>query len=162
MAITIRPFQAGDAPPIAEITRRCLREVNSRDYPPHIIDRMCAHFTAERYIQLSGSRHIYVAENDGGQVIATVSREGNKIFSMFVDPDMAGQGIGRKLIRHIEVLAARDGYNHMETGASITAHGFYHKLGYRDVRESSTEFGLNYILRKPIPTSGPEGEGNSL
>lgn len=38
----------------------------------------------------------------------------------------------------------------METGASITAHGFYLRLGYTDVRESRTEFGLNYVLRKPL------------
>lgn len=155
MANTIRSFRTDDAPRLAEITRRCLREVNSRDYPAHVIDRMCAHFTAERYIQLSGNRRIYVAEDNRGQVAGTVSRDGNKIFSMFVDPDMTGQGIGRQLVRHIEILAARDGYHHMETGASITAHGFYHKLGYQDVRESKTEFGLNYILRKPISNQAP-------
>jgi hypothetical protein len=51
-----------------------LREVNSRDYPAEIIDSMCAHFTAERFIELSGSRRIYVAEDD--RVVGTVSRAG--------------------------------------------------------------------------------------
>ncbi|MGK5741449.1 hypothetical protein [Micromonospora sp. URMC 103] len=43
-----------------------------------------------------------------------------------------------------------DGYDYMETGASITGHGFYHRLGYVDVRTSETEFGLNYILRRRL------------
>jgi len=51
---------------------------------------------------------------------------------------------------HIEARAAAEGHDHVETGASITAHDFYRRLGYADVRESRTEFGLNYILRKPI------------
>jgi GNAT superfamily N-acetyltransferase len=69
---------------------------------------------------------------------------------MFIDPDHHGTGIGRRLMHHIESLAAQDGYEYMETGASLTAHEFYLKLGYSDVRTSDTEFGLNYILRKPL------------
>lgn len=159
MSVSVRPFRPGDAPRLAEIVQRCLREVNSRDYSADIIDRLCAHYTAEKLIELSGSRLIYVAEDDetkgdearGNDIVGTVSRDGNKVYTMFVDPDAAGLGVGRHLMRHIEALAVRDGYDHMETGASITAHRFYLKLGYTDVRESETEFGLNYILRKPLP-----------
>lgn len=149
MTIKNRLFQPSDAPRLAEIVQRCLREVNSRDYPAHIIDKMCAHFTAERFVELASGRRVYVAEDR--RAVGTVSRDGNKVYTLFVDPDLAGLGIGRQLMQHVETLAAHDGYDHMETGASITAHGFYLKLGYTDVRESETEFGLNYILRKPLP-----------
>ena len=145
----VRAFAAGDAPRVAAIIEQCLREVNSRDYPADVIERMCAHFTAERMVELSGQREIFVYER-GGSVVGTVSREGNKVFTMFVDPGQAGRGVGRALMAHIEARAAADGHDHMETGASITAHDFYRRLGYVDVRESQTEFGLNYILRKPF------------
>ncbi|MEV1086187.1 GNAT family N-acetyltransferase [Streptomyces sp. NPDC050211] len=148
MAIRVRSFRPDDAARIAAIVHRCLREVNSRDYPAHIIDKMCEYFTAERFIELSASRLIYVAEDT--RVVGTISRDGNKVYTLFVDPDSAGRGIGRQLMAHIETLARRDGYDHMETGASITAHRFYLHLGYTDVRESETKFGLNYILRKPL------------
>lgn len=159
MTITVRPFRQDDAPRLAEIVQRCLREVNSRDYPAQIIDKMCAHFTPERFIELSGSRLIYVAMAETAGVVGTVSREGNKVFTLFVDPDLAGRRIGSHLMNHIEALAARDGYEYVETGASISAHRFYHKLGYSDVRESETGFGLNYILRKPLPARGPVTAG---
>lgn len=110
---------------------------------------MCRHFSPEQFERLAAIRQIYVAE-EAGMVVGTVSRQDNKVFTMFVEPGRAGQGIGRRLMAHIEDLAARDGHDHMETGASITGHGFYHKLGYTDVRETETEFGLNYILRKPL------------
>ncbi|SLM01703.1 GCN5 family acetyltransferase [Actinoplanes sp. SE50/110] len=186
---TIRSFRPADAAAVAALIARCLREVNSRDYPPDLIDRMCAHFTPERMIELSGIREIFVAtstaraaeplsespprpdsrpapephappasesvfrpaaEPASGTVLGTVSRDGNKVFTMFVDPRAHGQGIGRKLMTHIEGLAEADGFDHMETGASISAHDFYRRLGYSDVRVSETDFGLNYILRKPL------------
>jgi GNAT superfamily N-acetyltransferase len=133
----VRKFEAADAPVVAGLIGRCLREVNSRDYSAEIIERMCAHFDA------------FVAESDG--VVGTVSRDGNKVYTMFVRPDVAGQGVGRILMRHIEALAAAEGHGFMETGASITAHDFYRRLGYVDVRTSETEFGLNFILRRPLP-----------
>ncbi|MFV2172572.1 GNAT family N-acetyltransferase [Actinomadura sp. LOL_016] len=153
MTVDIRSFRPDDAPHIAVLVRRCLREINSRDYPADVIDRMSAHFTPERFVELSRSRSIYVA--DAGRVVGTVSRDGNRVYTMFVDPDLSGRGIGRRLLRHIEDLAAREGHGHMETGASITAHHFYLRLGYEDVRESDTEFGFNYVLRKPLPPPGP-------
>ncbi|WP_426503507.1 GNAT family N-acetyltransferase [Dactylosporangium sp. McL0621] len=140
----IRRFEPGDAAIVAGLIARCLREVNSRDYPPELIERMCAHFTAARVAELAAAREMWVCEH------GTVSRDGNKVYTMFVDPDAAGRGVGRALMAHIEARAAAEGHAFMETGASITGHGFYHRLGYTDVRTSETEFGLNYILRKPL------------
>ncbi|MER7277234.1 GNAT family N-acetyltransferase [Dactylosporangium sp. NPDC000244] len=140
----IRRFEEVDAVVVAGIIGRCLRETNSRDYPAEVIERMCAHFTPGRLVELAGLREMRVAPH------GTVSRDGNKVYTMFVDPRAAGKGIGRALMAHIEGLAKAEGHAFMETGASITGHGFYRRLGYVDVRESETEFGLNYILRRPL------------
>ncbi|KKK01509.1 GNAT family N-acetyltransferase [Micromonospora sp. HK10] len=147
--VSIRGFRPGDGEALSILVARCLREVNSRDYPAELIERMCAHFTADRFRELSVERRIYLAERDG-RVVGTVSRDGNKVYTMFVDPDLLGCGIGRRLMRHIEDLARAEGHEFMETGASITGHGFYQRIGYQDVRVSDTEFGINYILRRPL------------
>ncbi|GAA4605554.1 hypothetical protein GCM10023107_72490 [Actinoplanes octamycinicus] len=110
---------------------------------------MCEYFSPERIMQLAEARQMFVAVDDG-TVVGTVSRDGNKVFTMFVQPQGISRGVGRRLMGHIETLAANEGYEYMETGASITAHGFYQRLGYLDVRTSETEFGFNYILRKTL------------
>jgi GNAT superfamily N-acetyltransferase len=147
--VTIRQFDNPDAVAVAGLIERCLREVNSRDYPSEVIERMCDHFTEQRIKELATRRQMFVAEADG--IVGTVSRDGNKVYTMFVHPRAAGRGIGRLLMRHIETLAVIDGYDHMETGASITAHDFYRRLGYIDVRSTETEFGFNYVLRRDLP-----------
>ena len=150
----IRSLRAGDSTAVSDVIARCLREVNSRDYPAEIIARMCAYFSPGRIEQLAEERQTFVAVEDE-TVVGTVSRDGNKVFTMFVQPRMIGRGVGRHLMRHIEALATDEGYDYMETGASITAHGFYQRLGYVDVRTSETAFGLNYILRKPLRATMP-------
>lgn len=144
----IRLFQPGDSRAVAELIQLCLRKVNSRDYPAEIIDRMCAYFIPSQIEQLAAQRQMFVAESDG--IVGTVSRDGNKAYTLFVQPRSIGQGVGRLLMRHVEALAALEGYDYLETGASITGHGFYQRLGYLDIRVSETEFGVNYILRKPL------------
>ena len=146
----IRPYAAGDAERLAVLVRRCLVEVNSRDYPADVIAGLCASYTAAQFAGLARRRHIYIAEC-GGAMAGTVSRDRNTVFTMFVDPRRAGQGIGRQLMRYAEEQAAGEGHDHMETAASITAHGFYLALGYTDLRESETGFGLTYLMRKPLP-----------
>ncbi|MEV0897153.1 GNAT family N-acetyltransferase [Actinoplanes sp. NPDC049802] len=145
----IRLFRPADADSVAALIRLCLRTVNSRDYPPDLIDRMCAHFTPAKIKDLAGVREMFVAESEG--ITGTVSRDGNKVYTMFVHPDFHGRGIGSRLLHHIEDLAAAEGFDHMETGSSITGYGFYQRLGYVDVRVSDTDFGLNHILRRPLP-----------
>lgn len=156
MATTIRSFRPDDAPQLANIVQRGLREINSRDYAADIIDNMCSHFAPERFIELAADRHIYVAVVDD-RIVGTVSRDANKVYTLFVDPDMTGQGIGRQLMRHVEMVAAQEGHDYVEAGASITAHQFYLASGYHDIRATETEFGTNYIVRKPTKGRRPTG-----
>ena len=146
--LLIRQYRAHDAERVTEIIQRCLLEVNSRDYPPQIIDRLRAHYSAERVAELSGNRHVYVAETD--RILGTVSRDGNKVYTMFVDPRCIGNGVGRQLMQYIEDLAAEEGHDYMETEASITAHDFYLRLGYTDLDENEGELGLTYSMRKRL------------
>lgn len=148
--VEIRLFQPGDGPAVSNVITWCLREVNSHDYPEDIISRMCAHFSAGQVEKLAEQRQTFVAVEYDGTIVGTVSRDGNKVFTMFIRPQMIGRGLGRRLMSHIEALAAEEGYGYMETGASMTAHGFYHRLGYVDVRTSETDFGMNYLLRKAL------------
>ncbi|GAB3939127.1 hypothetical protein [Micromonospora vulcania] len=69
---------------MAGLIERCLREVNSRDYPKEVIERMCDHFTEQRINELAIQRQMFVAEANG--IAGTVSRDGNKVYTMFVDP----------------------------------------------------------------------------
>jgi GNAT superfamily N-acetyltransferase len=149
MEFQIRTYQAGDDRRLAEMVKRCLVQVNSRDYSSQIIDRLCLYYSPERFVELSRRRRIYIA-GSGSSVLGTVSREDNHVYTMFVDSDRAGHGIGRQLMRHIESRVAQEGHDNMETEASITAHKFYRRLGYIDLHEEQTDMGLLHVMRKRL------------
>ncbi len=149
MPVTVRRFRIGDEVPLSDLIVRCLREVSARDYPADVIDRLCRHYSAATIRTLAAQRDMQVAEVDG-TVAGTVSRDGYRVFTMFIDPGQAGRGLGRQLMDQAEADAAAAGFGTMETAASITAHEFYRKRGYTDVRESRAEFGLTFIMRKTL------------
>ena len=53
------------------------------------------------------------------------------ILTVFIKPENHGQGIGKKLIEKIEEYATTLPVKKLIIPASITAHKFYYKLGYK-------------------------------
>lgn len=135
-SITIRPFRPDDATAVACLIGRDLREVNAKDYPPETIDSMVRHFTPDKLIEMSWQRQMFVAD-DGAEVVATGSLAGNWILTFFVAPKCHGRGVGKRLLAHLEELAASQGCKEAFVPAGFTAITFYRKHGYTDAADQS-------------------------
>ncbi|MGV8169416.1 MAG: hypothetical protein ACP5N3_05155 [Candidatus Nanoarchaeia archaeon] len=70
--IKIRKFRRGDEKRVSAIIRKCLREVNSRDYPKRVIDFMVDYFSPENVLKLSKEKYVVVAV-DGERIVGTGS-----------------------------------------------------------------------------------------
>lgn len=148
--IEIRRFGLEDAGKVSCLIRKTLSEVNSRDYPQDVIQFMCENYSPERILGKSLNRLMYVAVEDD-RILGTVSLKDNTILALFVDPGFHGKGIGTELMRFIEGVARERGYESVSLPSSITAYGFYKKLGYKTVRdEYSRQYGKAIIMEKSL------------
>jgi GNAT superfamily N-acetyltransferase len=152
----IERFQAPQAGAVSRIIRRDLIEINSRDYAKDRIDALFAYFSPEKIKENAQSQCTFVAiEND--QVMGTASldnfgstkRPDYYAVTVFVLPELHGQGIGTRLMEAVESEARRLGAERITVRAAITARDFYLKLGYdfRDGVEELDEDG-HYIMEK--------------
>ena len=132
----IRLFVEADAEAVQNIIHRGLREINGKDYPAKLIEEYCAYFTIEKIKSQANSAHMYVAVL-GNKIVGTGSispywgREKESILlTIYVLPEMVGQGLGTAIINALE----QDEYflraNRVEIPSSITAIKFYQKMGY--------------------------------
>ncbi|MFX0113535.1 MAG: GNAT family N-acetyltransferase [Candidatus Hodarchaeota archaeon] len=145
--IAIRVFEAKDAEMVSALIRKNLIEVNSKDYPKAVIQTLWKGYNADSLIANAERRDIFVAIDDN-IIVATAAIEANIIRDVFVHPDYHGQGIGTKLMKHLENLARARGHGHIDLPSSITAYGFYQKLGYKKVREDDDDlYGKSIIVR---------------
>lgn len=135
---SIRPFRDEQAEEVSALIGRVLLEVNIRDYPREDLVDFAAYYSPETVRSLAEQGRTYVVM-EGETILACGSivpleEEGEReIRAVFVLPEAEGKGIGRTLMAVLECdplfLSAR----RVIVSASLTAHPFYEKLGYRYV-----------------------------
>ncbi len=129
----IRKFKRADAIKVSNIIRRCLRETVSKGYPKKVIESLYHFFTPSLLIKNLKDRTIFVAvEND--KVVGTASLKEDKVFTVFVNPDFHGKGIGSKLMDKVEDLAKKKGYKIIKVPSATSSTEFYKKRGYKKVK----------------------------
>ncbi len=146
----LKPFSIDQAEGVAEVIRRNLLEVNSKEYPEEVIAAMLKHYSGENLIRLSERRDFYVIE-EAGKVKAVGGLEENNIYTVFVDPNCHGLGLGKLIMEKLEAVALSKGYSTTILDASLSAYPFYERLGYSKVREiEDEEFGSAIVMEKVL------------
>lgn len=134
--LCIRRFKNEDAAKVSELVRRNSLEVNIKDYPKEEMEGLAKIYNEDKVLFVSGYAHMYVVcvEEEVVGVGAISSFWGKEdesiLLTIFVKPELHGNGIGRKIIETLEkdeyFLRAR----RIEIPASITGCEFYRKFGY--------------------------------
>jgi len=146
----IRKFRKADARNVSDLIKKCLLEVNNKDYSKKIIDFICKHHVSKKLILYSIERSVFVAE-EKGKILGTASLKDNVIKTVFVNPKFHGKGIGSKLMNTVETLAKKRGCKTVVGPSSITAYEFYKQRGYKKVKVVySSEYGKIIRMRKKL------------
>ena len=126
-----------DVDKLLHILRRCMKEVNSKDYEPWEIEKFLNGFNTECLSNSILNRHFYSVQYAGeiigmGAVNRDTSQESQSYFTtIFINPDFHKMGIGKNLIRFLEKDEWCLHSNLIEIPSSKSSHEFYHKLGYK-------------------------------
>ena len=87
---------------------------------------------------------------DDSKVIGTVSLDKNYIFSLYVNPDFQGRGIGNQLMKVAEDIIFKE-YNNITLNASLSSITFYEKIGYIKKEEVYQEgYGTTILMEKKL------------
>jgi GNAT superfamily N-acetyltransferase len=130
----IRLATTDDAAEISRIVLSALHESNARDYGPETIARVARGFTPDRIAATIATRHVFAAVDDD-RILGTASLDGGVVRAVFVAPDAQGHGVGRALMAEIERAAEAAGVATLILQSSLTAVGFYRRLGFQTARE---------------------------
>ncbi|MBE5781253.1 MAG: GNAT family N-acetyltransferase [Clostridiales bacterium] len=132
----IRRFQHSDAEEVSALIIKTLRTTNSKDYPPEHIENDVKAFTPKAVIARAEWTHFYVVCHEStivgcGAIGPYWGKEDEScLFNIFVLPEYQNRGIGRKIMEALEQDAYFFRAGRIEIPASITACGFYQKMGY--------------------------------
>jgi len=135
-SLSIRKFDKNDATTVSNIICRNFLEVNIKDYSKKEMDELSKMYNSDKVLQISGYSHMYVACIDKkivgcGAISSFWGKQDESILlTIFVLPELHGNGIGRKIIETLESDEYFLRAKRIEIPASITACDFYKKMGY--------------------------------
>ena len=132
----IRRFRETDAQEVSSLIAHTLRTANIRDYSAEFIENEVKTLTPEYIAWRASWTHFYVVCDEGRIVGCGAigpywgSETESSLFTIFVLPAYQGRGIGRRIIETLEQDEFALRASRIEIPASITACGFYRKMGY--------------------------------
>ncbi len=135
--IEIQPFDPAQAGEVSALIGRSLLELNIRDYPREDLVDFAEYYNPGHVLALSKEGHSFVAM-DGETVVGCASitpyeeTPGQAVIQgFFMLPEYAGKGIGRRLLETLEADPIFREADKTVVSASLSAHKFYAKFGYR-------------------------------
>ncbi|WP_338477857.1 GNAT family acetyltransferase [Pseudomonas trivialis] len=156
MSTAVRLAQTADAEGISQVILAALHSSNARDYPADVIARVAGNFSPEAVLTLLERRVVLVATQDQ-TIVATAALDGNVVRSVFVNPALQGQGIGRLLMIEIELRAREAGVTVLSVPSSLTAEPFYTRLGFHTVRNVYHGNERTLVMEKALSSRHPIG-----
>jgi ribosomal protein S18 acetylase RimI-like enzyme len=148
MSVELRAARAGDAARLAEIFLRAWRDAYRGVVADEIIDGLQPAELERRWRSLVAGHGVVVAERDGEPVgmarFGPDLDDGSRghLFSLYVDPDASGSGVGRTLLAHVTTELAEGGYRRATLwvfAANERALRLYRNAGWAPTGEDRVE-----------------------
>lgn len=134
--VTVRSYQEQDAEAIVNLIRRNFLEINVKDYGETAMKALAEHHDVNWFKEVASYAHVYVFCIDE-EIIGVGSSSSywgslteSILLTIFVLPELHGNGIGRFIVQTLEQDEFFLRADRIEIPASITAVEFYKKQGY--------------------------------
>ena len=147
--LVIRAATADDVPAISALVQHTVRISNGRDYPPQAVELIVANFAPAKVGQRMAERDVFVCQK-GGRIVGTIALGADRLRSLFVDPELQQAGIGARLVGHLEAHARKVGVSELKLSSSLTARGFYERLGYRLIQLEEHDGVSTFLMVKTL------------
>jgi predicted N-acetyltransferase YhbS len=147
--LVVRPIREADLEAVRRLQAESFAALAGAIHSPAQIAAHVDLIMAPDYAGELLSNNLLVAEAPDGTVVATAGwcrvpdDDGvARLRKVFVAPERAGQGLGRRMVEAAEEAARAAGFRRFRVRANANAEAFYARLGYSPVR------------REEMPTAG--------
>ena len=149
----IRKANLQDAKELSVLRKGTIRTINKNDYTPEQIALWSKRWNTKDFVKLHDQLLLYVAVEEGKIIgYAEIMKEKpEEMGGLYVHKDFVGKGVGTKLMKKIHDVVRKMGVHRFFLRSSITAKGFYEKLGYtvialKENRRTGNEYLMEILL----------------
>ncbi len=140
--LNIRRATQEDKEAIWRVHGRAIRGTCASHYSPEVVEIWAGRLRPEKYAEAIDRCEFFVAEEDGVVVgFGELGQEAGAIQGLYVSPDVAGRGVGWKLLCTLEERARAYGLRSLRLTSSLNAVHFYERAGFEAVEELTETIG---------------------
>jgi putative acetyltransferase len=133
---TIRKARQEDKESIWRVHAKAIRETCASHYSQEVIRIWAERLQPEKYEEAIRSNEFFVAEENGAVVgFGELDKAGGEIAGLYVSPDVAGRGVGWKLLSTLEERARAFGLASLHLTSSLNAVSFYERAGFKSLEK---------------------------
>lgn len=145
----IRRAKESDLALLSQLIVRSVYALNAADDSSEDMAFICAKLDEQNLRWHLQRREVFVLEIES-KLAGIVALEGDRLHTLFVEPNFAKNGHGRTLVDHIESLARSKGITLLKISSSRTAVLFYEKLGFQKLNFEPREFASTWAMEKNL------------
>jgi predicted GNAT family N-acyltransferase len=142
--VSFRPARPEDAETVFEITKASIGGLAGESYSRNQIENWMGERTPAFYQELIAKGRMTVCLRDA-VVVGFVDAEPGEVTRLFMLPEAAGLGLGRRML-DIGIAQARLGHSGpIKLEATINAEGFYQRHGFRSIGRGYFSHGIGGV-----------------
>ncbi len=138
---TIRPATEQDYVAMDQLQTVSVRALCASVYSQELIEAWVGKPKPERYMRGCQKGASYYACMMGERLcgFCAIGLKRRMVEAVFVHPEMAGQGIGSRMLQHLFTLAAQNGIDQLMLESSLNAIDFYASHGFVEYARCQVE-----------------------
>jgi len=137
----LRPAGPGDGSAVFDITWRSVKGLATGHYSADQVAGWMGERTAAFYEGLIAAGNMVVAERDG-RIVGFVDAAPGEVTRLFILPEVAGAGLGKRLLDIGIAKASADHVGPIRVESTINAESFYRRQGFRPMGKGTFSHGL--------------------
>lgn len=146
--IELKPASIPDIPLLWSLRTRAVRQLCASHYSPEQIEVWSESPPPESYLRLLATRCAVTAEEEGRLLgYGILDRQSGEVIAVFVEPNEAGRGVGKRLMEGLEAIAIEEHFTRLYLYASLNAADFYRAMGFVAIRDEAYEHPSGITLR---------------
>lgn len=139
--IVLRPARAGDGPALFNVTVQSVQGLGKSHYTREQLAEWMGERTADHYEDIIKKGRTVIAEHRC-EVVGFVDSDPGEVTRLFLLPKVAGQGLGKRLLKAGVDNAKRGHSGPIKIESTLNAQAFYERHGFKAIQKGFFSHGV--------------------
>lgn len=139
--VFVRPARPRDGRALYDVTVRSIQALGQQHYSADQLMGWMGARTVDHYEDMIKKNSVFLAE-ENGEILGFVDADPGEVTRLFLLPEAAGRGLGKRLLMLGIETAAKGHSGPITVESTLNAQGFYARNGFKTIKKGHFSHGV--------------------